>query len=107
MGMRKVSDQVLAMRMLNVREHGGYGIGMFLRMNAKRYAFIMGYFSAALWVLALMSFWLGFALVLGMVLGTVLRDLGWVRGTRRTWPFTLKVTDWDLVEELAAEKPPG
>jgi hypothetical protein len=105
--MREISDQVLATRMLKVREQGGYGICIFLRMNAKKYILFILYFGAALVFFAITGMWFGFALMLGLSLGTFLRDLGWVRASGRTWPFTMKVVDWDFVEELAAEQPPA
>jgi fatty acid desaturase len=107
MSMREISDQVLAMRMLKLREQGGYRYGTFLRMNAKKHIFLFVYFGAALAFFALTNMWFGFALILGMVLGVFFRDLGWVRASGRTWPFTMKVVDWGLVEELAAEQPPA
>lgn len=39
--------------------------------------------------------------VSGMVIGAILRDLGWFRRIKITWPFTLKVTDWDKVKKLS------
>jgi len=105
--MREISNQVLAMRMLELREQQGYRLGMFLRMNTKKYIFFVVYFGAALAFFALTGMWFGFALMLGLGLGTFLRDLAWVRASRRTWPFTMKVTNWAFVEELAAEKPPA
>jgi hypothetical protein len=104
--MRESSDQVLAKRLIKIRDQGGIRLSTFLRMNFKKYVFILGYFSVALAVLAVIGWWPGFALVLGMVLGTLLRDLAWVSSTQWTWPFTVKATDWDLVAELAAEKVP-
>jgi hypothetical protein len=107
MDMREISDQVLATRLLKIREHGGYPLGTFLLMNTKKYIFFVVYFGAALVFFAFTGMWFGFALMLGLGLGTFLRDLAWLRASRRTWPFTMKVIDWGFVEELAAEKPPA
>ena len=106
MRMRTVSDQVLARRMLQMREQGGYRIGQFLRINARKYILYGLYFVVALASLAVLGMWIGFYLVLGLFLGSSLRDLGWVRASRRTWPFTMRVVNWDLVEQLAAHERP-
>jgi len=105
--MRKVSDQVLARRMLQIRGEGGTRLGMFLRINARKYILYGLYFIVALAALAASGMLIGFYLTLGLLLGSLLRDLGWVRASRRSWPFTIKVIDWDLVEQLAAEQPPA
>jgi hypothetical protein len=49
--------------------------------------------------------WAPFWLVLGMVAGSLLRDIGWVISIRRTWPFSERVTDWDKVQRFADERP--
>ena len=37
----------------------------------------------------------------GMFTGAILRDIGWMRRIRKTWPFSKKVTDWAKVEAIA------
>jgi len=39
----------------------------------------------------------------GMLLGAVLRDVGWFRRIKMNWPFTEKIIDWQKVEEIASE----
>jgi len=39
-----------------------------------------------------------------LLLGALLRDIGWFRAIGRTWPFSEKVTDWDKVQGLADGK---
>ena len=103
--MRGTSDQALAQRLLSMRGKGPYRIGTFLKLNAWRYLFQIALHSLLLAILALMGMWPLFMFLLGMVFGVFLRDVGWVRSTRRVWPFTVKVTNWDVVERLAAEEP--
>jgi hypothetical protein len=105
--MRAIGDQVLARRMLVIRGEGGYRFGTFLRMNTRRYVVLLAFCGAALIFFAFVGIWFGFALVMGLVMGAIARDYGWVRASRRSWPFTLRVIDWDLVEELAADKWPA
>ena len=40
-------------------------------------------------------------LVLGMVLGSTLQDIGWIISMKKNWPLTLEITDWTLVERIA------
>ena len=103
--MRGSSDQALAQRLLSMRDKGFYSFATFLKLNAWRYLFRIALHSLLLLILALMGHWPLFIFLLGLALGTFLRDVDWVRSTRRMWPFTVKVTDWDVVERLAAEKP--
>ena len=42
-------------------------------------------------------------LVAGLVAGSCLRDLGYVRSARAVWPVSLKVIDWTKVDELLAD----
>ena len=39
-------------------------------------------------------------LVAGLVAGTCLRDLGYIRSARAVWPVSFKVIDWTKVDEL-------
>ena len=41
-------------------------------------------------------------LVAGMVAGTCLRDLGYIRSARAVWPVSFRVIDWTKVDELLA-----
>ncbi len=42
-------------------------------------------------------------LVTGLVAGSCIRDLGYVRSARAVWPISLKVIDWAKVDELLAD----
>src|SRR5688572_16922057 len=45
-------------------------------------------------------------LATGLVVGTCLRDLGYVRSARAVWPVSLKVIDWVKVDELLGDSKP-
>lgn len=100
--MKPPSDQALARLMLETLETG-YSFGLFYRRNGRRYALLVfaGLFTITL--LVSLRMWPVGVLVGGMIVGALIRDLGWVRSTRRTWPFTQRVIDWDKVRVLAAE----
>jgi hypothetical protein len=104
--MRRTSDQALAQRLLTMRDKGPYRLGAFLKLNAWRYFFQIALQSLFLAILALVAMWPLVIFFVGLALGTFLRDLGWLRSMRRVWPFTVKVTNWEVVERLAAEMPP-
>jgi len=40
----------------------------------------------------------------GMLIGTVLRDFGWVRASIKSWPFIKRVINWDEVLRLADDE---
>ena len=104
--MKETSDQVRAQRLMSVRDLGPYGFSTFVKLNAKPYLFRITFNAVGLAIIAFTGMWACFALLLGTVIG-FLRDVSWVRSTNRMWPFTMKVTNWDMVEQLAkAELPP-
>jgi hypothetical protein len=99
--MARSSDKTLAERMLRARERGGYRFLPFVRMNAKGYIFLFAYFSLGMTVLVWMELWPAVSVLLGLVVGACLRDLSWLIGIQRTWPFSVKVTDWEKVQKIA------
>ena len=40
---------------------------------------------------------------LGLVLGEILNEMGFLKRIGATWSFTEKVTNWNLVSQLAGE----
>ena len=104
--MKDTSDQVRAQRLLALRERGPYRFSTFLRLNASRYLVRIVLNVVGLTIIAFTGMWLWLAFFAGIIVGGFLRDASWVRSTRRMWPFTMKVTNWALVEELAAAQAP-
>ena len=45
-------------------------------------------------------------LVAGLVAGSCLRDLGYVRSARAVWPVSFTVIDWPKVDDLLADSKP-
>ncbi len=93
---------MLARSLLEMRERG-ISFGSHVRRNHTFYSVFAAYFVAVLVLLAWLQMWLLFYLVAGMCLGASLKDFGWVRATRKVFPFTEKVTDWRKVEDLARD----
>jgi hypothetical protein len=107
--MNKFSDQVLAKRLLKIRE-SGYSLSLYLRQNNKSYSIFFLYCTFLLVGFGVLQFWIPFRLspfwiVLSCVATCLLRDLNWILGTVRTWQFSSKVIDWDKVQKFAEEKP--
>lgn len=46
-------------------------------------------------------------LVLGVMLGVILRDVGWARRFVATWPWLQDLLDWQAVERTASASPPA
>jgi len=98
--MNRFSDQALARIMLDLRQRG-ISFGLHIRRNSLFYGLFFGYFFVFLAVLAWMQIWPVFFICTGACIGALLRDIGWIRASRNSLPFTLKVTDWKQVEGLA------
>jgi len=107
--MKKPTEQQIARHFLKHRE-AGYSIAYVLRQSKLRYgihiAMLVG-FSVVFH--STDDLWLkGFSLwVIGMYLGALLRDVGWLRRIKRSWPFTQKITDWQKVEDIAEGREPA
>ena len=107
--MNKFDDQVLAKRLLEIRE-SSYSLNLYLRQNNKSYSIffvycivlLVGFGVLQLWIpLRLSPFWI----VLTCVATCLSRDLNWILGSARSGQFTSKVIDWDKVQKFAEEKP--
>ncbi|MBL8857099.1 MAG: hypothetical protein JNL28_01160 [Planctomycetes bacterium] len=42
-----------------------------------------------------------FYIVLGMLIGCLARDFGWLRNMRIAWSFNVRVVNWDKVQRIA------
>lgn len=98
--MNQFSDQSLAKRMLEMREHG-FAFSRLFRRNIKTYLL----FALMLSMMAALGAWSGnwmwTGIAFGIFLGGVSSHIGAIRGVTKSLPFSLKVTDWDKVRRLA------
>ncbi len=98
------TDQQLARHYLAHRA-SGYSIRYVLKRSAGRTfrtILLTGLVTVTVWHLTDATA-KGFALwALGMLMGALVRDLGWLRNIKRHWPFTVKIINWEMVEQLAA-----
>jgi len=101
--MNKKTEQQLAKHMLTHRADG-YSLLYVLRKSAWRYVLSVILVLILLTALAgthdsILKF--AFLLGAGMLLGAMVRDVGWLRRIKTNWPFSEKVTDWEKVERIA------
>ena len=100
------TEQEIARHFLKHREMG-YSISYVLRQSKVRYgipiAVLIGF---SVLFHATTDLWIkGFSLwVIGMHLGALVRDFGWLQRIKKTWPFTQTITDWQKVEDIAEGK---
>lgn len=103
--MKQFSDQALAKSMLETRDRG-FTFGLFARRNAWRYLLLFcGYYGLLLIGLGSLEDWVAFWLMLGVLAGYLLRDIAWFQSIGKTWPFSLRVTDWEKIQRIADETP--
>ncbi|NOZ86082.1 MAG: hypothetical protein GXP49_07430 [Deltaproteobacteria bacterium] len=101
--MKRPTEQDLARHFLAHR-NTGYSIAYVLRQSKGRYALHIGILIAFLvGFQATDDLWLkGFCLwAIGMFFGALVRDAGWLRRIKMSWPFTQKITNWRKVEAIA------
>ena len=94
------SDQLLAQYLLESRKCG-LSYGRFLQRSASKYVLLIALFAALFVVLAVLQIWILNYVLLGMFVGCLARDFGWVRNSRKLWPFHVKVMDWKKIEAVA------
>ena len=96
------TDKSRARYLLEVRANGKYKIWHFIRFNRYRYTFFAVYIPVGI---AYFARWGTVAQMLGFIglgSGLLVGDLSWLRGRNKSWPFTLKTTNWGEVERIAS-----
>jgi|GEM_PF-915816 len=96
-----LSDKALAARMLQLHERGGYPLGLYLRWNAARYLLKAVIYAGLFALCESANLRPLFLVLLGVFIGSVVRDFEWLRATQKTWPFNAKVINWEKVRALA------
>jgi hypothetical protein len=104
--MRKATEQKLARHFLAHRD-GGYSVGYVLRKSILRYVILVG-----LLVLYTIGFIVANELLykglwlwgIGMIVGAIAGDVGWLIRIKRQWPFTVTIINWQEVEGIAEGK---
>ncbi|WP_299946360.1 hypothetical protein [uncultured Microbulbifer sp.] len=80
------------------------GVTLTTSMSAMKRKFI---YRSIMFVIACLFYWFYggglFLVAIGMLVGTTIQDVGWLRVIEKTWPFTVKITDWEKVERIAEE----
>jgi len=94
-------EQRVAKILLETRDHGGFSYELFYTRIFKSYLIQICFFIPCLTLLYYMDFWFPFFMVFGMIIGSYLRDMAWVRTSIKNWPITATITDWDKVQRMA------
>ena len=104
--MKQNTEKQLALHLL-AHKRRGYSILHILNASKYRYIFHLLLIAA----LICCYFWikdkilnLFFLFTIGMLVGAVVRDIGWIRRMKMIWPFNERVIDWKKVEEIAEKK---
>ena len=98
--MKPFSHIAAAQRLLETRSQG-FTFRLFFRRSKKGYLLLLSYYALGIVFLYSFEIWQGVWLMVGMLLGCISRDVSWVRSTRKAWPLTCEVIDWEKVEKLA------
>lgn len=98
------NTKILAQRTLEQRETG-VTYRMFFRRSLKQQGLFFLAVFLAVAVLLYMRLDIFVWLIVGMYLGAILRDIGWVLAHRLVWPYTRYVIDWDKVQRVANGEP--
>lgn len=93
------NEKEYAKRLLKHRENG-YSIIYAIKNNWKKYLFSITVFILLLIISAYLNNCLLYFLI-GLYIGTFLRDIGWFINIKKLWPFSEKITNWDKVKEIA------
>ena len=99
--MLQITEKKRAQYMLDAHHQGGPTFAQFIRTNRVRYAGFVGYFAIFCGYLAFSQQWFFFWVFLSFVLGALISDVSWFRGTKKTWVLLEKVVDWDHLKRLA------
>lgn len=102
--MKRRSDSEYARYLLELRE-SECSFRFHFRRLVRANLIIVVIVAIAIAIYVSVQIWEGVYLMLGVLLGKVMRDVGWIFAMQRAWPFNLNVTDWERVRSLAAEEP--
>jgi hypothetical protein len=82
----------------------GYSILRSLKLSLKIYMLLMFALTLATvlsykYLNHYLAYW-----IIGMTMGTIIRDIGWFRRIKQNWPLTARITNWDVVKGIAENK---
>lgn len=90
----------LAKNLLSQREDG-FSISRSIRKSWKRLSFRLAILVIAIYFYFSTTPNEAFLLVIGILLGGTLQDIGWVWRIGKNWNFTKEIINWNKVEEIA------
>ena len=97
----KATKTQLLARMMLARREQGYTYSFFVQRNAGGYfKLLLAYGIPAIILLQLEQYGMA-RVLLGMLLGSYIRDVDWFRAFHATIPLSDAVTNWDKVQRIA------
>jgi hypothetical protein len=90
----------LANNLLSQKEEG-FSISRSIRNSWKRLTFRLALLLIAIYFYFNAAPNEAFLLVIGILLGGTLQDIGWVWRIGKNWNFTKEIINWDKVKEIA------
>ena len=99
-------ERTLAARLLEVRETG-FTLGLYYRWMLKAYVILVFAIGLGMAWFAFLNFHWVVLVLLGVLVGTLLRDYGYGRRQIMVWKAQEKLFDWDKVRRMAAGEPLG
>ena len=101
--MFKITDKRRAKYLLEVREQGGHKFLHFVGTNKMRYVTLGIYDIVFLSYFAATNSWFFFWVFASLVVGSIVADLSWLRGLKKSWPFMSRALNWEEVKKVSEE----
>jgi len=99
-----MTDREMAQWMIGTREHG-YTVRRAYHSNLASWVYFIITLAAIVFVTVAAQAWAVACFVIGFTFGMLIRDYTWVHTSRKTWPYFVKVVNWERVEQLASDSP--
>jgi len=97
----KLNEQKTCRAMLDYHKNG-FSLGLYLKKTYRIYVLLLIILAGGIFF-AMQDYYLyrifGL-LVIGMQIGALARDFGWLRRIKMQWPLSEKITKWELVEQI-------
>ena len=97
-----MNDAARCKALLNLHETG-FAISSVMRANLLKYIPLLVFLAGGIWLLNGHYHEHGLLLI-GFIGGAILRDIGWIYRIRKGWPLTVRITDWEIVQNIADGK---
>ena len=94
-------DKTKLAKNLLIQEEHGFSALSSIKKSWKRLAFRLVILALAIFFYFGIAPNLAFLLVIGILIGGTIQDIGWVWRIGKNWSFTEAIIDWDKVRQIA------